>query len=722
METPAGSARGAATFQPGDLWGGLAAAAVLLPQSMAFGVALFAMGNLDAATGAYAGLLGAAAVCLLSGLPGGTTGLVSAPTGPTLVLLGGAVTAMDTDGATGPGLLLGLAATIVIAGVLQALIGIGGGGRLIKYIPFPVVSGFMTGSAILMILSQRAPLSGGEPGAAWAAWVWLPALAALATIGGARLAEAKLPQLPGPVAGLLVGTAVFHAVAGLNAAALPSAWMIGTVPGPRAPEFVLSAGALASLPFAIILPAAAALAVLASLDTLLTAVVADVATGRRHRSAIELCGQGLGQVVAGALGAMAGAGTTGATVVAIKSGGRRWTAVATAAVLLGVIAAAGDVGNFLPIGALAGVIVYVAIDLADRDILFWARQGRTRQDAGIAVLVTLVTVFYDLMIAVALGVAIAAMLFIREQIRAPVVHRRSTGSQMRSVRKRATVERSALDANGDRIVVFELRGNLFFGTADRLVDELGADLDGPAWIILHLRKVTRIDLTALKLLRQIAERLHQHGGTLLLCELHRGAGIGSDVAAALETAGNQPLTAPVLTFKGRDEALAFAEDALLDALDCDRTGFSDYVPVAANSIAAYVKEHDLATLEAALESRQLERGETLFRAGEAGNDVFLVMRGELDVRIQTGEHHDKRLATYGPGTFLGELALLKQGPRAAGASAALPTDLRILSRRAFDDIRAQHPQIAVALLSAICDVLVTNQRWSTREMQRLSEW
>ncbi|MEQ8492939.1 MAG: SulP family inorganic anion transporter, partial [Gammaproteobacteria bacterium] len=438
----------------GDLWGGLAAAAILLPQAMAFGVTLYALAGLDAAAGAYAGLVGTAMLCLASGLAGGTQGLITAPTGPTLVLLGSAVAGLAANGLAAGGIALGLAVTIALSGMLQLAIGASGGGRLVKYIPFPVVSGFMTGSALLMIEAQLAPLAGGEVPPAWGAWWWLPALAAAVTIAGVRLAPRLLPRVPGPIAGLVLGTVVFHALAALHGGgAPPSGWMIGAVPGFGAAGLGFDAAALGSLPWTVIVPAAVALAVLASLDTLLTAVVADVATGRRHDSRRELVGQGLGQVGAAALGGMAGAGTTAATVVAIKSGGGRWVGVAAGLVFLLVTAVAGDAGRLLPVGALAGVILAVAVDVADRDILTWARDGRTRQDAAIAVLVTLITVLYDLMIAVGVGIAIAVALFIREQIAAPVVHRRSTAAETRSIRSRSEAERALLDTHGARIVI-----------------------------------------------------------------------------------------------------------------------------------------------------------------------------------------------------------------------------------------------------------------------------
>src|SRR5690606_38040344 len=147
-------------------------------------------------------------------------------------------------------------------------------------------------------------------------------------------------------------------------------------------------------------------------------------------------------------------------------------------------------------------------------------------------LVTIITVSYDLMIAVAVGVSIAIGLFIREQIKAPVVHRRSTAREIRSIRARPDAEREQLHQHGQSIVVYELRGNLFFGTADRLIDDLVADLDSANWVVLDLRKVTRIDLSAVKFLQQIANRLQASGGVLLACELHHETGLAGSFAEA----------------------------------------------------------------------------------------------------------------------------------------------------------------------------------------------
>ena len=271
-------------------------------------------------------------------------------------------------------------------------------------------------------------------------------------------------------------------------------------------------------------------------------------------------------------------------------------------------------------------------------------------------------------------------------------------------------------------MIFELRGNLFFGTTDRLIDEVGPALNGPNWVILHLRKVTHIDLTAVKLLQQVANRLHQHGGLLLFCELHAETGVGEDFEQALRLVSDKRSNAPVRTFNGRDEALEFAENALLEALDYSRTRIDDAVALASNTIVRFLNATQIEVLVHHLEPRHLLQGSNLFTEGEPGDELYLVMCGQVDIQLRTTAHHYKRLAIYGAGSFFGELALLKQGPRAAHAVAAAPTDLLVLSVNAFEGLKRDESALAIALLTALCDTLVNNQRWSTRELQRLSEW
>lgn len=709
-------------FTTGDAWGGMAATAVVLPQAMAFGVALLAPVGFDASRGAIAGLLGAAIVCTVSGVFSGTRGLISAPTGPTLVLLGGALAALSQSGLAGGSLLINLAMVIICTGLFQIAIGISGGGRLIKYIPYPVISGFLTGSAILMIMSQTGPLAGKVDSTSWESWRWLPLLTAMVTLVGTYLGPRYVKKLPGTIAGLLVGTLVFHLVAFFNPADLPGEWLIGELPKIDSVKLELSMDMLSSLSWKIIIPAALALSILASLDTLLTAVIADVNTGLRHNANLEMLGQGIGQILTGISGGMAAAGTTGATVVAVKSGGRRWTGVVAGLTFFILILLARDVGSILPISVLAGIILAVSLHMFDLDIIAWLKRRRTFQDAAIAILVTTVTVAYDLMVAVGLGVAIAIILFIRTQIRMPVVHRRSTGKQMRSLRLRSGEERDLLGEHGDRIVLYELRGNLFFATADALLEELSGDLDKPNYVILHMRRVLQADLTAIKFLHQIASRLQKSGGQLIFCNVHKEIGIGKRMQETFREVSATDSSLQVLTFNGKDEALEYAENSLLEEQNYKPTEFRDHIALQDNELCRSLTTEQRDNLRSVLVGRTLDPNDKLFSEGDEGDELYMVLSGEIEIRLPTTKHHYKRLATCEPGSFFGELALLKPGPRVADAVATHKTEIMILSRSALDELCKTHPDTSIQLLMTLAKIQVEYLRWSTDEMQRLSEW
>lgn len=706
--------------QAGDLWGGLAAAAVVLPQAMAFGVSLLVSLGLPAASGALSGLVAASLLCLGSGLAGGTRGLISAPTGPLLILLGGTLPALQDNG-NAAALLPMLAALVMLAGLFQILIGLSGGGRLIKYIPYPVISGFMTGSGILMLLSQGRTLFAPDILAS-ASLAWLPMSTAAVTALAMWLLPRVLPRLPGTIGGLLAGTLFFHAAALLAPAALPAAWVIGEVPGLDSIQLPLTAATLADLPWRQLLLPALALAVLGSLNTLIVAVIADVSTSSRHHATTELTAQGVGNLLAGLCGGMAASGTTGATLVAIGSGGSRWAAAVTGLALLLLLLAGRQAGTLLPSSVLSGIILFVALRMLDRDIVAWLRQRLTRGDAAIALLVTLVTVFYDLVTAVAAGVSIAIVLFIRSQVLASVVHLRSTGRELRSVRKRSEAESRLLSEHGDDIVLYELRGNLIFATTDALLDRVSPDLDGSKCVILHLRRVQQVDLTAARLLQQLANRLQRQGGHLLVCNLHHEIGLGELAEKALREFSHDATPVPILTFNGKDEALEFAENALLHKLGQAPASAATRTSLAATDLCQAMSDEELAALQRVLKPHQLEAGSILFESGSPGASLFIVLQGEIEIRLPTTRHHYKRLAACQGGTYFGELALLSPGPRVATAIALQASELLELDAGGLAELQQAHPAAAISLLTTLARIEVQHLRWTTRELQHLSEW
>ncbi|RME81204.1 MAG: SulP family inorganic anion transporter, partial [Zetaproteobacteria bacterium] len=327
---------------------------------------------------------------------------------------------------------------------------------------------------------------------------------------------------PAPLVGSLAGIAVFF-IAALWGGVRPE-WLIG---GGKPVQAALAAPGWEgweALPWRLVGLYGAALAVLASLDTLLTALVADVVMASRHDPRRELLGQGAGHLASAALGGMAGAGTTGATLVAIRAGGAGTPGWAAGAAMALVGWALLPWVVMLPTAALAGVIAAVGLSLIDRDIWLWWRMPGTRRDALIALLVAALAVGTDLMVAVAAGVALAVIEFVRLQAGDPVVLRRWTRAERPSPRRRPRKEREKLAEVGERIVGYDLRGVLFFGTVEHLREALARDLEAAEVVILDMRRVLRIDLTALRVLEQMAGKMRARGARLLIS--HAPANLG----------------------------------------------------------------------------------------------------------------------------------------------------------------------------------------------------
>ena len=710
----------------GDVWGGFSASAVMLPQATAFGIALWAPYSQNPATGAMAGLITAIALCFFSGLSRGTTGMVSSPTGPTMVLVAGALASLHSRGFTDSALFLNISIMLFLSGLIQILIGLSNGGRLIKFIPYPVVAGFMTGSALLMINSQviMLDLLTLNPQALnniLQEALWIPWVTALFTFLAISLLPKILPVIPGTVSGLITGTLVFHFLNKFNSSSYPAEWVVGRLPDISSIQLI-NLSTLDHIPWLLILPISFALAVLSSLDSLLTSVVTDVATTDRHNAKRELTGQGIGQMLAALFGGVAGAGTTGASIVAIKSGGRHWTAFFSALTFVLIIIVLGPVAALLPISVLAGIILHVAIiGMLERDILLWFKNPRNRMDAMTAILVTGVTVTYDLMIAVGIGLILATFQFVRAQILSPVVHRRSTIAQHPSLRRRNEEHRNLLKEHADNILIYELKGNLFFGTVDKLFEEFNSDLHQPVQIILDMARVQQVDLTAVKMLQQMADRLHKIKGELIFTNVRKGKGLNKKVAKTLrQISPHHSGNYPVRTFIDADEAIEYAENKLLESLGTELKT-STKIELKDSQLCHGFDDETLNTLQSNMKSITLKSGEILFKANDIATELFVVLEGEIDILLPYDKSLYKRLAKFGPGAFFGEIVFLKPGPRTADAKAIKDTELLMLDETGFEKLKTQNPQAAIKLVSRLGKELSDRLRWADTELRRLSD-
>lgn len=705
----------------GDVWGGLSASALVLPQAMAFGIALWSPYTHDPASAAMSGLVAAAFLCVGSGLFRGTSGLVASPTGPTLVLLVGAIAVLATTGLSGDTLITATLLTIALAGLFQILIGGLKLGHLIKFIPYPVVSGFMTGSAILMMMSQTSSLMGAESQLTMAQGLWIPATVAIITLVTMVFLPRWIKRIPATVLGLVVGTAFFHIFAFSQASELPLNWVVGNLPRMSDLHFGFSLENIDQLPWLLMAGSALALAVLASLDTLLTAVIADVATGARHDARRELMGQGVGHMLSALAGGMAGAGTTGASLVAIESGGRLWAGLITGLGMLLLILFMGPVAAVLPICVFSGIILHVAIfGMLDKDIFSWIRSPQARVDGAIALIVTGVTVSYDLMVAVGLGVVLAVIEFIRTQVQSSVVNRRWNVGDRRSLRRRPKREAACLLEHAESIVGYDLKGTLFFGTVDHLFDAMTADLQRAKYIILDMRNIGQVDLTALRLIKHMNGMMRQRGGELILARVPKSMGLVKSKDSEHEKLIPYHAHVRLRTFPDSDRALEYAENCLLQALDAVAVVKGKKLTLAQTELLQAFNAKEQKLLMPFFTLKKIEAGDFLFKYGDFGEELFVLLGGEVEVFLPYGKKKKLRLSHFGPGMTLGEIVFLEPGPRTAAGRVTTAGEVAIIQHKALKKLFLQHSELGRRLLMRLGHDVGEKLRLADAELRRLA--
>lgn len=459
----------------GDVFGGVTAAVIALPMALAFGVA--------SGAGPEAGLYGAILVGLFAALFGATPTLISEPTGPMTVVMTAVVASLI---ASDPDQGLAMAFTVVIlAGCLQILFGILRVGHFVTMMPYTVVSGFMTGIGIILIVLQIGPFLGQPPpaGGVIGTLSALPSLLQNISVEetclalGTFLIIALIPSsyrrfVPPQLLALVVGSVV----ASLFLAG--EVRVIGAIPD-GLPEFQLPVFEMRH--WQIMMANALVLAMLGSIDALLTSVIADSMTKRESDANKELVGQGIGNIASGLFGGIPGAGATMGTVVNIQSGGRSaLSGLSRVAVLLVVLLWISDLTAMIPLAVLSGIAFKVGLDIID-----WRFLSRAHIVSSKAALimygVILLTVFVDLIIAVAVGVFIANLLTIE---RLTAAHADSVKAiRDPNAEELSRDEQTILKETNGSILIFALGGTLFFGLAKAISRQRAVLSDHQALII-----------------------------------------------------------------------------------------------------------------------------------------------------------------------------------------------------------------------------------------------
>ena len=724
----------------GDFWGGLAAMLVALPSAIAFGVTIYAsIGPAYAGLGALAGILGATALGLVAPALGGTNRLITAPCAPAAAVLSAFAIGLVQQDVEPVFIVLSLTALGLVSGLVQLLLGFMGIGSLIKYIPFPVVSGYLSGVGLIIIGSQIPKFLGVFGGhSLWRTlispdlWQWQSAVVGTVTMTVMLGAPLVTRVVPAAILGLLAGVLTYFGLAyAVDESMLVlegNKLIIGPLGGTASSMLEAITGRWREIgdlklsQIGSLLGTAFTLAVLLSIDTLKTAVVLDALTRSRHDSNRELVAQGLGNVASACAGGMPGAGQMGATLVNLASGGQtRVSGVVEGVLSLVAFLALGSFIAWIPVGALAGILIVVGIRMIDRHSVHLLESPWTMLDFAVIVAVVAVAVGYSLIAASGVGIALAMFLFIREQLGSTIIRNKIDGSNRFSKRVRLGQDMELLVKKGEQTVILELQGSLFFGTKDQLYTALEPELTTRAYIVLDMQRVQSVDVTAVHLLSQIRDSLAERGATLIFSNLTRTLPNGRNIAELFDQMELTTTTEHVKVFPALDDAVEWIEDEILGE---NLKHAAELPPLEVFELEIFKnhKEDTLVDLMECLERRSLAKDEKLFSLGDPANELYLIRKGAVRITMPIeGAAHGHHTLTYGRGDFFGGIAFIAGTSRFNDATTVEDTELFVLRREQFDRLKEEHKRLAFDLLEAVAKVLALRLRYADKELMAMQD-
>jgi len=724
----------------GDFWGGFAAMLVALPSAIAFGVIIYAaIGPSYASLGAIAGILGATALGLFAPVLGGTNRLITAPCAPAAAVMAAFAIDAVNKGIPAGSVVLLLTVLGLLTGIIQFFLGRVRVGSFIKYIPYPVVSGYLSGVGLIIIGSQLPKILGAPEHISWwqvlnspGLWQWQALVVGAVTVL-AMLAAGKITKLvPAAIVGLLAGVLAYFGISLIDPSLLTTAGnplIIGRLPG-EAHGLLdaitgrwLEIGELKVSQVASLFLPALTLAVLLSIDTLKTCVVLDAMTRSRHDSNRELVAQGVANVASACIGGMPGAGQMGATMVNLSSGGQtRMSGVFEGVLALLAFVLLGWLVAWIPVAALAGILIIVGVRMIDRKSFSLLRSRLTIFDFLVIAAVVVTAVTTSLIMASGIGIALAMLLFIREQLTSTVIHRKTHGDQVFARRRRSQQEMKLLEQQGDHTVILELQGSLFFGTKDQLYGALESELTKCTYFILDMRRVQGVDVSVAQVLNQLRETIVESKGYLIFTDLPQNLPNGRNIEGFFAQMGITTGSEHVKVFPRRDDAQMWVEQQIL-GIENQAAQDEDETLLDLEEMELF-KDHKIETvraIEARLESRSYKAGEKIYAVGDHGDRLFLIRRGTVQMMLPSEGATSHHLATYGRGDFFGGLSFLDGQRRGNEAISQTDTDLFMLRREAFDRLEEQHKRFAQNLIETITRILAMRLRYSDMELAALRD-
>lgn len=692
-----------------------------------------------------AAVFGNIGVCLSGGRPAVTTG-----GRPMLSILMasyvGALMALPGMTASGGLPLLALASLcLMMSGAFQAVFGILKLGRIIKYVPYPVFSGFALAAALTLLYSAWKTLFGdilATPALAAGTVAdggdhmhWGAMFVGLATVGIGLVSRRWLPRVPPIVVAFLSGIVLDKLLRQVLdhslGATLPSFDSIGLQTPLLALDSIGASVSWATLTevFRLTVTTAFSLAMLASLETLVVNSSLDHMLTSKVSGDAQLFSHGVGNIFSGSVAGVPCAPSISRSALVTRNGGRTYAVQGIYVLLSAAIMMFPQPLSLVPQSVLGASMVLVAIGLVDEGMVRTLRQAllersvlspvvrrQATENALVLGSVAVVGAVLGLIQAVIIGTVISTVLFLQHN-RREVVRRVIRCHAHRSRRVRDQAASRVLNEQGGRIVVVEAQGPLYFASADRLFSQMEALAKECHWLVLDCRRVTHVDSTGVHLLVQHVRQLEKLGAVLHLAYVPPSSEVGEtllnfhlgqalpvshwhvDTDQALEACENELIARHSPVVDGGGSLSLLATDLGRDVAD----------PGAENILHTCMRRHTLPA------------GELLFRRGDRGDSLYVVTAGDVTLQIRKGDEDKSmlRLATYTPGVIFGEMAFLQGGQRSADARAETDVELFELRREDLSALECASPHLASQLLVNIGRVLADRLRNCTQELAEL---
>lgn len=711
---------------------------VALPSAIAFGVTIFSpLGATFGAQGALAGMLGVTILGFVAATFGGTQRLISAPCAPAAAILTAVTIELSRQAIEPSAIVISLFLIALTCGLIQIAFGLLQIGKLIRFMPYTVVSGYLSGVGLIIVISQLPKWLSLPRGIKLIDGIWQPHLWQITSIAigiATALAMVLAPKfskrIPAVIQGLLAGVLVYWLLAWSAFPELRSlennSFIIGPLAADPAALFNNLQQSLGQLlhpnlpPLEQIIIPALTLAILLSIDTLKTCVVLDALTGSRHNSNRELIGQGLGNLSASLLGGTPGAGTMGATLVNKASGGTTrlsgvfqglWSLIAIL-VLTPLIA-------WVPIASLAALLVVIGVKMIDWKSLAFARSKETFVDFVVILAVVVVANTVGLIAASGLGVGLAILLFIREQIHSTTVRKKSYGNQLFSKHFRTNAERQILQRDGQHTVIYELQGSLFFGTTDQLYLAIEPEIDRARYVLLDFFRVQSIDITAAHMIERIRNRLAENKTTLVLSRLPKRLPSGCDLRSYMD---HLELTHDGSTqiVNEMSDGLEWIENQLLEKAQVLSTQ-SKALALNEFEIFKGMDAKTLSVLTSCVTQQHIPASTCIFKANSPGEELMFIASGQIKITLSIGKNTIVHLATLGRGQFFGEMSFLDRQVHSADVYAQTDVELLIMTRTDFDRISASNPTLTAQVMQSIAIAIATRLRHTNSDLIQIRE-